>query len=93
MELVLSKPFQPPREVLYQLDRFEEQYLDDMVQKLIDQHIVVQCTEPKFLAGLFLRPKPEGKFRLIIDPSPLNERIQYNHSKMESLKDALDFSS
>ncbi|MCP4486855.1 MAG: hypothetical protein GY820_05980 [Gammaproteobacteria bacterium] len=27
---------------------------------------------------------------MIIDLSPLNERIQYNHFKMESLKDALD---
>ncbi len=87
---LLSEPLQPLKEVLYRLDRFEEQHLDDMVQKLIDQHIVVQCTEPKFLAGLFSRLKPEGKFRLIIDLSPLNERIQYNHFKMESLLDALD---
>ena len=61
-----------------------------MVQDLIDQHIVIECPDPKFLAGLFLRPKPDSKFRLIIDLSPLNNHIHKEHFKMENLQQALD---
>lgn len=85
----ISDPPQPPREVVYQLAKDQELELNPMVQELINLGIVVECLAPKSLAGLFLRPKPEGKFRLIIDLSPLNLHLEKKHFKMESLQDAL----
>ena len=70
---------------MYHLARDQEEALNPIVQELIDLGIVVECLAPKSLAGLFLKPKPGDKFRLIINLSPLNLHLKKEHFKMESL--------
>lgn len=87
---LLTEPIQPPQEVVYRLDSSQESHLNTLVQELVERQIVVECPQPKFLAGLFLRPKPDDQFRLIIDLSPLNELLKKEHFKMDNLQQALD---
>ena len=61
-----------------------------MVQDLVDQRIVVECQSPSFLSSLFLRPKPKGKSRLIMNLSLLNKFLLKEHLKMENLQTALE---
>ena len=81
-----SQPQNPPREKVYQLSATEQLAWDQLVQELVDLGIVVECSDPAFISGLFVVPKPEGKFRLIIDLSDLNELL----FQMYSLSSALE---
>lgn len=83
-------PPSPPQKVVYKVDQPQQMVMNELISGLISKEIVVECLEPKFIAGLFLRPKPGGSHRLIVDLSPLNEYLKKEHFKMESLQDALD---
>ena len=41
------------------------------------------------ISNVFLRPKANGEFRLILDLMDLNEFVEYEHFKMASLNTAL----
>ena len=43
-----------------------------------------------FISNIFLRPKPNGKFRMILDLSLLNEDVHKRHFKMQHLDVAID---
>ena len=42
------------------------------------------------ISNVFLRPKPDGQYRLILDLTELNKWIPYEHFKMFSLQTAVD---
>ena len=44
----------------------------------------------EFISTIFIVPKPNGKFRLIINLRYLNEFIHYDHFKQETFKVVLD---
>ena len=46
--------------------------------------------EGQWVSNIFLRPKPNGEHRLILDLTKLNRLIPYTHFKMCSLHTALD---
>lgn len=59
--------------------------LNAEVQSLMDRGIVLgipKGIQPKFVSNVFLRPKPNGKFRLILDLSTLNDDVIKKHFKM-----------
>lgn len=49
---------------------------------------VEHCSD-EFISHIFTRPKPNGKIRIILNLTKLNEFIEYEHFKMESLNTAL----
>lgn len=69
----------------------DSKVIDSEVQKLVDRHIVTEIKEGwKFVSNIFVRPKPNNKFRLIIDLSPLNKFILKEHFKMDNLQSAVE---
>ena len=50
----------------------------------------VNDTEGEFISNVFLRPKPNGEFRMILDLTLLNLDVEYKHFKMFSLTTAKD---
>ena len=54
---------------------------------------IIERTEPsphQVVSNIFLRPKKDGKFRLILDLTWLNTHVKYEHFKMHSLQTARD---
>lgn len=49
-----------------------------------------QEAEGQFISNVFLKPKPNAKYHMILDPSILKGDLSYPHFKMENLQTALD---
>lgn len=49
-----------------------------------------QHEQGEVLSHIFIRPKTDGSYRLILNLSNLNEHIEKKHFKMETLKSALN---
>ena len=51
---------------------------------------IVQEEVDQWISNIFLRHKPNGKFRMLLDLTELNKTINYEHFKMFNLTTALD---
>ena len=61
--------------------------IDKLCQKGV---LKVSSPEPgEFVSPIFLRPKPDGSHRMILNLKPFNEFVQYHHFKMDTLKSAI----
>lgn len=61
------------------------------INDLINLGAIVPCehAEGEFISKIFLRPKPNGKFRFILNLKPLNKFIHAKHFKMEDIRTAI----
>ena len=57
--------------------------MNNEVLELLRKEVIVPCeSEPgKFISTIFIVPKPNGKFRPVINLRYLNEFIHYEHFK------------
>ena len=81
---------QPRQEFIprqYVCNSEQADFINKEVTDLLDKGVVVRVTDIKgcFISNVFLRPKSNNKWRLIIDLSDLNEFITKHHFKMEHL--------
>ena len=78
-----TSPFRKPNLV------FGEQAgaCDCEVASLVEKFVIeeVSETDAHFVCGVFLIPKQEGRFGMIINLKPINRFIKHMHFKMESL--------
>ena len=70
----------------------EKGWIDGEVQKLLHKGVIEETSheDGEFISNIFLRPKPNGDHRLILDLSRMNKDVKYKHFKMTSLQTALD---
>ena len=87
-----SKPFQGSVPRPYVCNAEQTAVIDKEVSELIKKDVVVQValSNDLFVSNVFLRPKPDGKWRLIIDLSDLNVFVTKHHFKMDHLEDAVN---
>ena len=66
--------------------------VDREVKELVRIGVVVPCdSEPgEFISTIFIVPKPNGKFRPVINERYLNVFIHYEHFKQETFSVVLD---
>ena len=78
-----------PKEITF--SSVETGFIDTEIKRLLDKGVIVpSCHETReFVSAIFVRPKPDGSHRLILNLKRLNEHAAYHHFKMESLKSAL----
>lgn len=64
--------------------------MDKEVQKLLTLGVIQKCYHEKgeIISPVFLVPKPDGSFRLILNLKEFNQSVEYQHFKMENLKSA-----
>lgn len=89
---------EPPRQLelprYYNFNQRDKEIIEEEVNKLVNRNIVSEISSGwKFVSNIFIRPKQNNKFRLIIDLSPLNEYILKEHFKMDNLNSAIDLLS
>lgn len=69
----------------------EQLIIDDLLLKFINKKVVEVATHEsnEVLSHIFIRPKADGTYRLILNLRNLNEHIEHVHFKMETLKNVL----
>ena len=80
----------PPRP--FRMSVEEQLFVDDEIHDLLCKGVLkeVNHTEGEWISNIFLRPKQNGKFRMILDLTQLNKLVEYQHFKMFNLRTALD---
>ena len=87
-----SKPFQNTVPKPIKFNENDTAIIDAEISDLLAKKIIERVTifdEDEFISNIFVRPKKNGKFRVIINLKHLNEFIEYNHFKMETFSAAI----
>lgn len=65
------------------------------IQTLISKNVVKKCEpcEGQFISSIFLVPKPDGKFRFILNLKKLNQFMSVDHFLMENYKTVINLLS
>ena len=79
-----------PRE--YKFNKAQSQFIDDHIKELVQKGAIAEIwsLEDCFVSNIFLRPKPNASFRMILDLSELNRFLTKIHFKMDTLDTAGD---
>ncbi|KAK6178364.1 hypothetical protein SNE40_013160 [Patella caerulea] len=69
----------------------EEIIIDQELSRLLDMGVIEQAdhSQGEFISPIFIRPKKDGKFRLILNLKRFNQNVEYHHFKMESVHSAI----
>ena len=69
----------------------EQEIISKLLEKFENKGIIVETEHEagEILSHVFIRPKPDGSFRLILNLSRLNEHVDKKTFKMETLRSAL----
>ena len=69
----------------------ESALIDAEIQKLLGKQVIYesQHEDGEFISPIFLRPKKDGTYRMILNLKSLNKFIKYHHFKMDSLQTVL----
>ena len=72
----------------YRMNASERTIMGVEIAKLLQKGVITEIDEAevKFWSNVFLRPKKDGSHRLILNLSKLNENVQYQKFKMETLE-------
>ena len=88
----ISVPFQdhPPKQPI--LDKHEEIVLNALLTELIQKGVIERCAheDGEFISPVFLRPKKNGKYRLILNLKCLNTYLPHIHFKMDTLQSCIN---
>ena len=66
----------PPALGTFSLPEKHSEGAEKLLQKFLSQKVIKQCNSPKFLSRVFTVPKANGKERLILDLSRLNQFLE-----------------
>ena len=65
--------------------------IDAEIAKLVSKEVLQVTTRVPdgFISNIFIRPKKDGAFRMILNLKPLNKFVDYHHFKMDTFRTAL----
>ena len=65
----------------------ETEIIDSEISRLLEKKVIWPCSKENgdLISNIFLRAKPGGKYRMILNIKTLNQYVEYNHFKMDSL--------
>ena len=70
----------------------ESQIIENEIAKLVSMGVLVEVQHDvdQFLSPIFVRPKKNGEYRMILNLKGLNEYIPYYHFKMDTFEKTLN---
>jgi len=70
----------------------EEIVINNEIQNLLKLKVIeeVQSIEGEYISSIFVRPKKNGEYRMILNLKGLNEYVEYHHFKMDTFETALN---
>lgn len=79
------------RELTYKFRLEEQALVDEEIRKLLDLHVIVttQRMAEQIISPIFLRPKKDGGYRMVLNLKELNKHIPYKHFKMDNFEQAI----
>lgn len=65
------------------------------IDKFLETGVIEKTkhSEGEYISNIFVRPKKDGSYRLILNLKHLNQFVEYHHFKMENLKSAITLMS
>ena len=78
--------FKEPNEIKFSVE--ETDYVDAEIEKLLLKKVIKKSPEQEgqYVSNIFLRPKKDGSFKMILNLKPLNNLMPYQHFKMDSIQ-------
>ena len=72
-------------------NKFEENIIDKEIQKLLEMGVIEEAefVEDQFISPIFVIPKKDGEYRMILNLKELNKFVEYSHFKMDTFETAL----
>ena len=69
----------------------EHEIINGEIEKLLDKKVIETASHEagEVISNIFIRPKKDNSFRLILNVKELNKFVEYHHFKMESLFSAV----
>ena len=82
-----STPYQDRVPTQKKFSAEESTNIQSEFNKLLQKEVIVPArNEPgQFISTVFLRPKPDGTHRMILSLKQLNNSVEYEHFKMDTL--------
>ena len=82
-----STPYQDRVPTQKKFSAEESTIIQSEIDKLLQKEVIVPArNEPgQFISTIFLRPKPDGSHRMILNLKQLNKSVEYEHFKMDTL--------
>jgi hypothetical protein len=74
----------------------ETSVIDKEIKEMLSKGIIEHATEKddnEYISIIFVRPKKNGKYRVILNLTQLNRFVEYHHFKMETLTAAISLVS
>ena len=73
-------------------NKTRHQIVGKEIEKLMDKQVLelAKSEQGEYISPIFLVPKKNGTFRLILNLKKFNQNVQYCHFKMETLTAALN---
>ena len=87
-----AEPIQLREPAPFRLTDEEKIIVSREILSLLDKGVVEESEDclGQVISNVFLRPKKNGEFRMILDLTWLNHFVEYAHFKMQSLQSALN---
>ena len=76
----------------YNFSNCEHEAIVCEIQSLLNKGVIKQVChcEGEFISNIFVRPKKDGNYRMILNLSDLNLSVSYHHFKMSTFNSAID---
>lgn len=86
----VPKMLVPPKNI--PLSESEMLIIDQKLIEMLHAGVITKAIHCRleFISNIFVRPKQNGGYRLILNLSKINKFVEYNHFKMETLSTALE---